>query len=55
MLEERVIEWTRDWKTILDDLGLLRMLHEQAILAPSLDAFERVLAEHDSDGGSERN
>jgi predicted transposase/invertase (TIGR01784 family) len=38
----------------LEDLAMLRQLHEQAIIAPSLDAFERVLVEYDSNGGSER-
>ena len=106
MLEERVIEWTRDWKeqgiqegrrigiqegrqegrqeglqqgarqSVLDALEIrfglaalavqksvervddparLRMLHRQAMLAPSLEAFELTLTQYGGNGDSQQN
>ena len=102
MLEERVIEWTRDWKELgiqegrrigrqegrqegrtksarqsvldvleirfglaaqavqramerEDDPARLRMLHRQAMLVPSLEAFELLLAQSSGNGDSALN
>jgi len=39
----------------VDDPARLRMLHRQAMLAPSLEAFELTLTQYGGNGDSQQN